>query len=422
MSRHIVVVVLASLIAASACNANPNAQITDGKPPQAGGSEPPQVVTGQPAPSSPPNSEGQKPAFGGQTRAPAPERASRVKVETVTSRLVRPWAVEPLADGRFVVTEKGGTLRVVSRDGRVLDPIAGVPKVDDSGQGGLLDVAVSPAGPGKLTLCIAYSEPRGDKNATAAQCADATGEENLTLGTFRSVFRQEPAWDSSLHFGSRFVFASDDLVYITTGERSTTESRGFAQDTSTTLGKVIRLRRDGSIPPDNPFASRGGAAAQVWSYGHRNLQSAALDAQGRLWTVEHGPRGGDELNRPDAGKNYGWPVISYGEEYSGAQIGEGITQRSGMEQPIYYWDPVIAPSGLLVYSGDLFADWRGDMLIGGLVSQGLVRLVLKDDRVIAEERFPLDARVRDVAQGPDGAVYLVTDEGEGKLLRLTPAA
>ncbi|HKU39716.1 MAG TPA: PQQ-dependent sugar dehydrogenase, partial [Polyangiales bacterium] len=383
MSGRTSAFVLATLVAAGACKTTPRAQTPDGKPPQAGGSWPSEVVTGQAAPSTAPNADGQKPAFSGQTRAPAPERASRVKVETLTTKLSQPWAVEPLADGRFVVTEKHGTLRVVQRDGRVLEPIAGVPKVDDSGQGGLLDVAVSPAGSGKLTLCITYAEPRDGKNATAAQCTEASGDENLTLGAFRRVFRQEPPWDSTLHFGSRFIFASDDLVYITTGERSTTGSRGLAQDTATTLGKVIRLRRDGTVPSDNPFASQGGAAAQVWSYGHRNLQSAALDAQGRLWTVEHGPRGGDELNRPEAGKNYGWPVITYGEDYSGAPIGEGITQRSGMEQPIYYWDPVIAPSGMLVYSGELFADWRGNMLIGGLISQGLVRLVMSEDRVIA---------------------------------------
>jgi len=205
-----------------------------------------------------------------------------------------------------------------------------------------------------------------------------------------------------------------------TGERSLPESRGFAQDTSTTLGKVLRLRRDGSSPGDNPFAEQSGAPSQVWSYRHRNLQCAALDSQGRLWTVEHGPRGGDELNRPEPGKNYGWPIITYGEDYSGSPIGEGITARNGLEQPLYYWDPVIAPSGMLIYSGSLFSAWQGDILIGGLGAQALVHLKLEGDRVVSEERIGLGARVRDVTQGRDGAVYVVTDEMPGKLLRLSP--
>jgi glucose/arabinose dehydrogenase len=381
-----------------------------------------EVVTARAAPAGSPNAAGQRPAFAGQTRAPAPGRFSKVKVETLATGLDHPWAVEALPDGRFVVTEREGNLRVVTKDGRVLPPIAGVPEVVARGQGGLLDVALDRAQGGTLTLCLTYSEPRGEgKNATAAACTTATGDENLQLGPMKVIFRQEPAWDSALHFGSRFVFAPNDLVYITTGERSHMETRGFAQDTDKTLGKVIRLRRDGSVPPDNPFAARGGAAAQVWSYGHRNLQSAALDAKGRLWTVEHGPRGGDELNRPEAGKNYGWPVITYGEEYSGSPVGQGITQREGLEQPVYYWDPVIAPCGMAIYSGELFGDWRGSVLIGGLVTQDLVRLTLKDDRVATEERIPLGARVRDVVQGPDGAVYVVTDERNGKLLRLSPA-
>jgi glucose/arabinose dehydrogenase len=396
------------------------------KSPETEGSPPPaeresEVRTGTAAARKEPNAPGQTPAFPEQTGAGAPAKLSKVKVETITSELDKPWAVEVLKDGRFIVTEKNGTLRVVTKEGRVLEAIKGVPAVDSDGQGGLLDVAIDETGDA-LTLCLTYSEPRGgDKNGTTAACTTATGRENLTLGTLKTIWKQEPAWDSSLHFGSRFIFAGNDLVYITTGERSLPESRVFAQDKTKTLGKVIRLKRDGSSPSDNPFAAEGGAAAQVWSYGHRNLQSAALDAQGRLWTIEHGPRGGDELNRPQAGKNYGWPIITYGEDYSGDPIGEGITQKNGMEQPIYYWDPVIAPSGMVIYSGELFTDWRGDVLVGGLVSAGLVRLELDGDKVTSEERIDLDARVRDVTQGPDGAVYVVTDESDGKLLRLTPA-
>lgn len=420
--RSIVPAIVSVVCIVAACKSSPSAHSSEIAPPKPSESKP-RFVTGRAAGSDPPNAAGQTPVFPAQTRAPAPAELSKVKVETVATGLEHPWAVEALADGRFVVTEKAGRLRVVNKAGRVLAPIAGVPKVDDDGQGGLLDVAISPGAGSTSTLCITYSEPRdGGKNATAASCATATGASNLELAPLKSVFRQEPAWDSSLHFGSRFIFAADDLVYITTGERSLPETRGFSQDTTKTLGKVIRLHRDGSVPADNPFAAQGGAAAQVWSYGHRNLQAAALDADGRLWTIEHGPRGGDELNRPEAGKNYGWPIITYGEDYSGAPIGEGITQREGMEQPVYYWDPVIAPSGMLIYSGDLFGAWRGNVLVGGLIAQALVRLTLTGDRVVSEERIEIGERVRDVTQGPDGALYVVTDESDGKLLKLTPSS
>jgi glucose/arabinose dehydrogenase len=415
-------ILAAALLSSAACKNRLSADSSEVAPPKPS-ERTPRIVSGRAAPSDPPNAVGQKPAFSGQTRAPAPAVFSKVKVETIATGLEHPWAVEALADGRFVVTEKAGRLRVVTKEGRVLAPIAGIPKVADAGQGGLLDVAIKPAGAGKLTLCLTYSEPRGGgKNGTTAACTTATGTNNLELESLAPVFRQEPAWDSSLHFGSRFIFAPNDLVYITTGERFLPQTRYFAQDTTKTLGKVIRLRRDGSAPPDNPFAAKGGAAAQVWSYGHRNLQSAALDARGRLWTVEHGPRGGDELNRPEAGKNYGWPIISYGQDYSGAPIGQGITQHEGMEQPIYYWDPVIAPSGMVIYSGDLFPQWRGNVLVGGLIAESLVRLTLVDERVATEERIPIGARVRDVTQGPSGELYVVTDESEGKLLKLTPAS
>jgi len=412
-------VVVVGLLAA--CKSSPAAQPNDNGSRPATGERPSEVVTGSAAPSSPANASAQKPAFSGQTRAPAPATASKLKVETIASGLERPWAVEMLSDGRFVVTEKAGALRVVSADGQVSGPIAGVPKVDNNGQGGLLDVAVKEGASGTHTLCLTYAEPRTGGNATAAACAKASGDKELVLADLRVIFRQEPPWESSLHFGSRFIFAPDDFVYITTGERSLPASRVFSQDKTKALGKVIRLRSDGSTPDSNPFAAEGGVAAQLWSYGHRNLQSAALDGQGRLWTVEHGARGGDELNRPEAGKNYGWPVISYGIEYSGEKIGEGITQRDGLEQPIYYWDPVIAPSGMVIVDSELFSSWRGNVLVGGLVAQALVRLVLDGDRVTHEERFALGARVRDVVQGRDGALYVVTDESDGKLLRLTPA-
>ena len=379
------------------------------------------LVSAQAAGNGTPNAASQKPVRADQTRAPAPRTLSSIRVETVASGLKSPWAVEALPDGRFVVTEKEGNLRVVTKNGKVLSKIAGVPAVDFSGQGGLLDVAVSKAD-NDFYLCLSYAQPQHNKNRTAASCGTARGTENLTLSDLKVVFEQQPAWDSTYHFGSRVVFAPHDTMYITTGERSLPATRGFSQDLSKTLGKVVRLKRDGSTPQGNPFADKGETAAQVWSYGHRNIQAAALDASARLWTIEHGPRGGDELNLVRPGVNYGWPVITYGEDYSGSPIGAGITQQAGLEQPVYYWDPVIAPSGMIVYTGKLNAAWKGDVFVGGLVAQALVHLHLENDRVVSEERFPIGARVRDVTEGPDGAIYIVTEEANGRLLRVRPGA
>jgi glucose/arabinose dehydrogenase len=235
------------------------------------------------------------------------------------------------------------------------------------------------------------------------------------------VFRQMPAWENNMHFGSRLVFAPDGKLFVTVGERSDREPRVQAQQLSSGLGKVFRINPDGSAPADNPFAGRSDAQPAIWSYGHRNTQSATLDRSGRLWIVEHGPRGGDELNRPEPGKNYGWPEVTYGVEYSGQEVGRGVTQRQGTEQPVYYWDPVIAPSGMATYDGTLFPAWRGAFIVGGLVSQGLVVLRMENDRVAAEERISLGARVRDVRVGPDGAVYALTETrggGPSRIVRI----
>lgn len=368
----------------------------------------------------PPEGVGQRPAFAGQTRAPR-SASSQVRVTTFATGFVKPWAVEVLPDGRLVVTEKEGRLRIVTADGRVLEPIAGAPTVDTRGQGGLLDVAIRPAGANAFTLCLSYAEPRGGRsNATAVACGRAEGAQTLALSGMRTIFRQDPPWESGGHFGSRIVFAGDDTIFITTGDRQKEDSRANTQRPGSTIGKVVRIRLDGSAPGDNPFASQGGTAAQVWSMGHRNIQSAALRGDGALWTVEHGARGGDELNKPLAGRNYGWPTITYGIDYNGRPIEAGITSREGLEQPVYYWDPVIAPSGMIFHSGRLFTSWRGDALIGGLASNSLTRLTFNGDQVASEERIAIDGRVRDVAEGPDGAVYLAIDADEGRILKLTP--
>ncbi len=378
------------------------------------------VATGGPSETREANTQYQ-PAFAGQTRAPTPAQATAVNVETVAEGLEKPWAVEFLPDGRMLVTEKPGRLRIVAKDGTLSPPVAGLPPVYSEGQGGLLDVAVSPNFRQDNAIYWTYAEPRQGGNGTSvAKARLVAGAAAPRVENVQVIFRQLPTWESNLHFGSRIVFTPEGDLYVTLGERSLPETRVQSQDLNGHLGKIVRIRPDGTPVPDNPFVGRGDAKPEIWSYGHRNIQGADLDAQGRLWTIEHGPRGGDELNRPEKGKNYGWPVITYGVEYRGAPaIGEGITQKEGMEQPVYYWDPVIAPGGMDFYEADLFRGWKGDALISGLGALGVVRVTLRGDRVVTEERIPLEARIRDVKVGPDGAVYAV-DEDNGRILKLTP--
>jgi glucose/arabinose dehydrogenase len=380
-----------------------------------GGGQP--AGSGAPVEQGPPNSPEQQPAFPGQTRAPAVSSGFELQTRVVVSGLEQPWAVEILPNGRLLVTEQAGRLRIVGADGRLGDPISGLPSVDYRGQGGLLDAALSPTFSTDRLVYWSYSEPREGGNGTAVArgrlSADERSVENVEV-----IWRMRPTMESSLHFGSRLVFAPDGHLFVTTGDRSILPGRAQARRLDSHLGKVVRIRPDGS--PAGVF-TEAGALPDLWSIGHRNLQSAALDPQGRLWTVEHGPRGGDELNRPEGGKDYGWPDATYGEEYSGRPVGEGRTQVPGTEQPIYYWDPVIGPSGMAFYDGAMFPEWRGNALVGGLRSKDLVRLVIRNDRVVGEERLLGDKgwRVRDVAVGADGALWIVTDEQNGNLVRVT---
>ncbi len=353
-------------------------------------------------------------------RSPTPAPVSgAIRVETVAHGLEHPWALAFLPDGRMLVTERPGRLRRVERDGRLSEPLAGVPQVFAQGQGGLLDIALSPGFAHDQLVYVSFSEP-GEGGAGTAVARGRLGDRGLE-GT-QVIWRQQPKVRGSNHWGSRLVFHRDGTLFVTVGDRFAYRDR--AQDLSVTLGKIVRINADGSAPRDNPFVDRAGARPEIWSYGHRNVQSAALHPRtGQLWTVEHGARGGDELNRPEAGKNYGWPVITYGVDYSGAKIGEG-TAKPGMEQPVYYWDPVIAPSGMTFYTGAAFPDWKGSLFIGSLRPGLLVRLTLADGRVAQEERYLADLRerIRDVRQGPDGLLYLLTDSPDGRLLRVMPAA
>lgn len=361
----------------------------------------------------------QEPAFEGQTRTCGVQSNVAFEVVVVTEALTSPWAVEPLPDGALLVTEKPGRMRIVSADGEVGQPIEGVPAVDDGRQGGLLDVALSPDFETDRTIFWSFTEPREGGNGTSV-ARGVLSEDRTRLEDVRVILRTQPTYNNNMHFGSRIVFDQDGNLFVTMGERSDRATRPQAQQLDSHLGKVLRIRPDGSPAPGNPFLDREGALPEIWSYGHRNIQAAALDENGRLWTIEHGPRGGDELNRPEPGKNYGWPVVTYGIEYSGQAIEGAVTQREGFEQPIYYWDPVIAPSGAQFYTGDAFPEWRGSLFVGALRGSRLVRLVLDGDRVVGEEHLLADRseRIRDVRQGPDGLLYVVTDGGA--LWRLTP--
>ena len=378
----------------------------------------------QPVETRPPNAAQQRPAFAGQTRAPLQSAKVAFAAERVSGELTHPWGLAFLPDGRFLVTERPGRLRVLGKNGAKSEPVLGLPKVDARDQGGLLDVALDPGFASNGLVYWSYAEPREGGNGTAVARGklsfDATPPRVESVAV---IWRMKPTLDSTKHFGSRLVFARDGTLFITTGERSIAEGRAQAQRLDSDFGKVIRVRPDGSVPSDNPFVGRAGVLPEIFSYGHRNIQAAALHPEsGKLWIVEHGARGGDELNVVEAGRNYGWPVITYGTEYSGAAIGQGLTSTANMEQPLYYWDPVIAPSGMAFYTADLFPAWKGSLFVGGLVSKHVARLTLEGTRVVGEERLlEGHARIRDVRVGPEGALYLLTDEDDGELLRLVPA-
>ena len=354
------------------------------------------------------------------TKAPPVKTGQAIKVETFAKGLVHPWGMAFLPDGRLLVTERPGRLRIVGKDGTLSAPLQGTPKVYASGQGGLLDVQLGPDFASSGLIYLSYADPRdGPRNGTSVARAKLVTEgDGGRLDSMQVIFRQEPSYASSGHFGSRIVFTRDGSLFVTLGERFS--ARDEAQNPGNHLGKLVRIMPDGAPYAGNP--KKEGWRPEIWSIGHRNVQGAALNpATGKLWTIEHGARGGDEINIPEAGKNYGWPVISYGRNYDFTKIGVG-THKDGMEQPLYYWDPSIAPSGAVFYTGDRFPEWKGNLFVGALAGQALHRLVLDGEKVVGEEKLLADLgeRIRDVRSGPDGALWLLTDNPQGRVLRVVP--
>jgi glucose/arabinose dehydrogenase len=348
-------------------------------------------------------------------------QSQELRPVTVANGLERPWGLAFLPGGRLLVTERPGRLRIVAADGRLGPPVAGLPRIDAVGQGGLLDIVLDPKFSANARVYVSYSEPGEDAdgrpaNSTAVARARLDGNRLVDL---QVIFRQRPKVASSAHFGSRLVFARDGRLFITLGDRYS--RRSDAQTLDTHHGKVVRIEADGTVPADNPFVGRAGALPEIWSYGHRNLQGAALHpVTGELWTHEDGPQGGDELNIEFAGKNYGWPVITYGREYvTGLKIGEGTT-RADVEPPLTVWIPSIAPSGMAFVTSDRYPGWKGNLVVGALKGHALLRLELDGRRVVKEHRLlqDLGERIRDVRQGPDGWLYLLTDDPQGRVIRL----
>jgi glucose/arabinose dehydrogenase len=351
------------------------------------------------------------------------EEAS-IAVRTVADGLDHPWAIAFLPDGGALVTERPGRLRHLSSDGALSEPIAGTPEVDARDQGGLLDVALDPDFSANRLVYLSFSEP-GENGTNSTAVARGRLSEDLTaLENTEVIFSQQPKVASTKHFGSRLVFDGEGYLFVTMGERSEEQFRGQAQELDSHLGKIVRIFPDGGVPEDNPFVGQNGALPEIWSYGHRNIQAAAINPESQvLWEIEHGPKGGDELNIVKPGANYGWPVVSFGMNYDDTPVGTGESDAAGFEDAIYQWTPVIAPSGMAFYQGGAFPEWQGDLFVGGLGSTALVRLELDGNSVTHEERILQEAgrRIRDVVEGPEGALYLLTDEDNGEILVITPA-
>ena len=364
-----------------------------------------------------PNSPEYKPAFTGQTRIKAVKTSTPYKVEVLSKDLGKPWGIINLPDGRLLITDKRGYMNVVSTDGKQILKIDGFPKVDSKGQGGMLDVALDPDFATNNMIYFSFSEPYEKGNHTAVGKGKLSPDFK-TISEVKVIFRATPTYDGDKHYGSRLAFDKDGNLFVSTGERSDKQTRVYAQRTDNYLGKILKITKDGKPAPGNPFIGKTGFKPEIYAYGIRNPQGMAIDPNGNLWDVEMGPRGGDEINLIKAGKNYGWGDVTYGIEYSGQKINNGTTQKAGTEQPVYYWDPVISPSGVTFYTGNI-DEWKGNLMIGCLSGEHINRIVMKDNKVVGEERLLSDEkeRFRDVLNGSDGNLYAVTDSG--KLYRIS---
>lgn len=375
------------------------------------------AITGAPVETKPANSD-YKPAFPGQTRIGSVKSATAYEGKVLSSDLKSPWGITTLPDGRFLITEKKGTMRIATADGKVSDSITGLPPVNPAGQGGLLGLRVDPDFASNRTVYWVFSEALPEGNLTAVAKGKLSADEKKIEGA-TVIYRATPAYKGTLHYGGRILIDKAGNLVVSTGERSDLETRPQAQDLKSGLGKIVRITKDGKPVAGNPFEGKADARPELYSYGHRNVQGLAFHpATGDLWETEFGPRGGDELNRIEAGKNYGWPTITYGIEYSGKKIGDSIQQKAGLEQPVYYWDPVLSPSGITFYSSDSIPEWKNNLFIAGLSSTHIARLVIENNKVTGEERLLADEkeRFRDITEGRDGALYAVTDGG--KLYRI----
>jgi glucose/arabinose dehydrogenase len=398
MKSQVLLSLALSIVLASSCKKSVDSEST--------------TPTGPSVETNPPNSK-YKPAFEGQTRIASVTSATRYQSTILTSALTSPWGIVSLPDGRFLITEKAGRMRIVSGTGAVSEPITGIPAVNPAGQGGLLGLCLDPSFATNRMVYWSFAELGSGGNRTAIAKGRLADNERTIEGA-TVIYRASPAYAGTNHYGGRVVFDASGNLYASTGERSDNPTRELAQATSASIGKVVRITKDGLPVTGNPFTATAGALPELYSIGHRNPQGLAIHpVTGELWESEHGPRGGDEINRIQAGANFGWPVITYGLEYSGLPVLTGIQQKEGMTQPMYYWDPVVSPSGMTFYSSDRIPEWKNNLFIGALSGMHIVRLVIDNNKVIGEERLLAGEaqRFRDVTQGRDGALYAVTDQG-----------
>ncbi|MDJ1500124.1 PQQ-dependent sugar dehydrogenase [Xanthocytophaga agilis] len=401
------IILASTLLALASCGHNAAESV---KTPQEDSTKTDSVVA--PVETKAPNTD-YKPAFTGQTRIEGRVTRTPYEGKVLSSDLKNPWGITTLPDGRFLITEKAGTMRIATSAGVVSQPITGLPKVNPDGQGGLLGVRVDPDFAQNRMVYWVFSEPLPEGNLTAVAKGKLSADETKIEGA-TVIYRATPAYKGTLHYGGRILFDKDNNIVISTGERSDLQTRPQAQQLNSGLGKIIRITKEGKPVTGNPFASTAGARPELYSYGHRNVQGLAFHPEtGDLWETEFGPRGGDEVNRVEAGKNYGWPTITYGIEYSGSKIGDAIQQKEGLEQPVYYWDPVVSPSGITFYSGTAIPEWKNNLFISALSGMHIVRLVIENNKVVGEERLLADQnqRFRDIMEGKDGALYAVTDQG-----------